>query len=249
MNEIPWEAPGTAGAGPATAKNSVVVWSEGTAPQQVYPNDINAAIAEGLRAAEAMRDWDVVVANLGDAEQGLPDDVLARADVLIWWGHTKHEQVSDALAARIDQRVRDGGMGFIALHSAHFSKPNILLMGTACSFAAYVCDIKETLIKVSAADHPIAHGVAAEFTLGNEERYSDPYVVPPAEATPFAGTHVHNNGTREDGLQGYCWTVGNGRCFYFQAGHETRPIFFHPEVRKILANAVHWAARQSATSE
>ena len=29
------------------AKRRVVVWSEGTAPKSVYPNDINAAIATG----------------------------------------------------------------------------------------------------------------------------------------------------------------------------------------------------------
>ena len=31
----------------AAANRCVVVWSEGTAPKEVYPNDINGAIAEG----------------------------------------------------------------------------------------------------------------------------------------------------------------------------------------------------------
>lgn len=227
----------------AAPGKTVVVWSEGTAPSDVYPHDINTAIAEGLRASEETKDWEVVIANLSDPDQGLPDALLARADVLIWWGHQKHEQVADTLAARIESRVSDDGMGFIALHSAHFSKPNKLLMGTPCSFAAYVCDNRETVIKVSAAGHPIAKGVAREFTIEDEERYSDPYAVPPAAATPFGGTHVHNDGVREEGIQGYCWTVCQGKVFYFQAGHESRPIFFQPEIRKILANAVNWAAK------
>ncbi len=225
------------------AKKTVVVWSEGTAPAVIYPNDINAAIADGLRESAAMTIWDVVLANLTDPEQGLPDHLLAKADVLVWWGHERHAEVSDELAARIAKRVRAEGMGFIALHSAHFSKPNRLLMGTPCSFAAYVCDNRETVIRVSEAGHPIATGVASEFTIGNEERYSDPYAVPPAAATPFCGTHVHQDGTREESIQGYCWTVGQGNYFYFQAGHETSPIYFHPEVRKILANAVNWAVK------
>jgi len=37
------------------------------------------------------------------------------------------------------------------------------------------------------------------------------------------------------------WTLDKGRFFYFQPGHETNPIFFNEEVRKIMANAVIWA--------
>ena len=72
---------------------TVVVWSEGTAPKNVYPNDINGAIAEGLK--KSLTGWDVVVANLSDADQGLPDSLLAKCDVLIWWGHQRHKNVKD----------------------------------------------------------------------------------------------------------------------------------------------------------
>ncbi|MCX6874561.1 MAG: ThuA domain-containing protein [Verrucomicrobia bacterium] len=235
---------GVAGGCMAAPQKTVVVWSEGTAPTNVYPNDINAVIAAGLRAAAEMKDWNVVVANLSDPEQGLPDTLLAKTDVLVWWGHKKHGEVKDELASKIAKRVKEEGMGFIALHSAHFAKPNKLLMGTACTFAAYVSDNKETVIKVTAAEHPIAKGVAKEFTIENEERYSDPYAVPPTTATPLGGTHLHKDGVKEESIQGYCWTVGKGNYFYFQAGHETNPIYFQPEIRKIMANAVLWAARK-----
>jgi trehalose utilization protein len=227
----------------AAPKKTVVVWSEGTAPLNVYPKDINTAIADGLRESPDMKDWDVVVANLSDPEQGLPDALLAKADVLVWWGHKKHGDVKDALVDKIEKRVKAEGMGFIALHSAHFAKPNKRLMGTPCTFAAYVCDNKETVIKV-AAEHPITKGVAKEFTIANEERYSDPYAVPPTAAAPLGGTHIHADGVKEESIQGYCWTVGQARYFYFQAGHETNPIYFQPEIRKIMANAVRWAARE-----
>jgi len=235
---------GMAGVNLAAPKKTVVVWSEGTAPKNIYQNDINAAIADGLRASEQMKDWDVVVANLSDPEQGLPDALLAKADVLVWWGHKKHGVVKDELVNKITKRVKEEGMGFIALHSSHFAKPNKALMGTACTFAAYVTDNKETVVKVTAANHPIAKGVAKEFTIENEERYSDPYAVPPAAATPFGGTHIHKDGTKEESTQGYCWTVGKGNYFYLQAGHETNPIYFQPEIRKIMANAVNWAAKK-----
>lgn len=230
-------------AGWAGPKKTVVVWSEGTAPKGVYPNDINGAIAEGLKASDEMKDWEVVVANLSDPDQGLPDALLARADVLVWWGHKKHGEVKDDLVGKIERRVKEDGMGFIALHSAHFAKPNKRLMGTACSFAAYKGDNKDTVVKV-AGDHPIAKGVAREFSVANDERYSDPYAVPPTDDVPFVGTHVHKDGANEACKLGYCWNVGKARYFYFQLGHETNPIYFQPEVRKIMANAVVWAAKK-----
>ncbi|MEI7900482.1 MAG: ThuA domain-containing protein [bacterium] len=235
---------GGAVCGVAAPKKTVVVWSEGTAPKNVYSNDINTAIAEGLRASEEMKGWDVVVASLSDPDQGLPDALLAKADVLVWWGHKKHGEVKDELVNKIEKRVKEEGMGFIALHSAHFAKPNKRLMGTPCSFAAYVGDNKETVVKVAMPDHLIAKGVAKEFTVANDERYSDPYAVPSTDAVPFVGIQVHKDGVKEDAKMGFCWNVGKARYFYLQLGHETNPIYFQPEIRKIMANAVIWAAKK-----
>jgi len=226
----------------AAPKKTVVVWSEGTAPKNVYPNDINGAIAEGLRASDQMKEWDVVVASLGDPEQGLPEALLAKADVLVWWGHKKHGEVKDELVNKIEKRVKEEGMGFIALHSAHFAKPNKRLMGTPCTFAAYKGDNKETVVKVAMPDHAIVKGVKAEFAVANDERYSDPYAVPPTDQVPWTGVQVHKDGVREDAKMGFCWNVGKARYFYLQLGHETNPIYFDAEIRKIMANAVIWAA-------
>jgi trehalose utilization protein len=41
---------------------------------------------------------------------------------------------------------------------------------------------------------------------------------------------------------GCCWERGHGRIFYFSPGHETYPVYYHPQIRRVLANAVHWAA-------
>jgi len=235
-----WMA-GVAVCGMAQTKKTVVVWSEGTAPKNVYPNDINGAIAEGLKASDQMKAWDVVVANLSDPEQGLTDALLAKADVLVWWGHKKHGDVKDELVNKIEKRVKEEGMGFIALHSAHFAKPNKRLMGTPCTFAAYKGDNKETVVKVAMPDHQIAKGVKAEFTVANDERYSDPYAVPPTDQMPLVGVQIHKDGVREDAKMGFCWNVGKARYFYLQLGHETNPIYFDAEIRKIMANAVIWA--------
>ena len=220
-------------------KRCVVVWSEGTAPTNVYPDDINGAVAEGLAC---LKGWEVVVAGIDDPDQGLPDELLNRADVLIWWGHKKHGNVEDTLVDRIEKRVKDDGMGFIALHSSHFAKPNKRLMGTRCSFSAYKTDSTTLKVTVADATHPIAKGIPAEFTVNHDERYSDPYVVPEADAIVFDGVATLKNGQEDPSHQGYCWTIGKGRMFYFQPGHETNPIFYDENIRKIMANAVNWAA-------
>jgi trehalose utilization protein len=222
----------------ANATRCVVVWSEGTAPKKVYPNDINTAIAEGLKELQG---WEVVVANLSDPDQGLPDKVLNRADVLIWWGHQKHDQVKNELVDKIVKRVKEDGMGFISLHSSHFAKPNKKLMGTACSWGAYVGDSITLKVTVKSPEHPIAKDVK-EFTLEHSERYSDPYAVPKPQAVVFEGVATLKDGKTDPSQQGLAWEVGKGKMFYFQPGHETNPVFFDPNIRRIIANAVQWAA-------
>ncbi len=244
-----------AGNSMAAEKRCVVVWSEGTAPKNVYPKDINSAVAEGLTD---LKDWEVVVANLSDPDQGLPDSLLNRADVLIWWGHKKHGDVKDALADKIVKRVTDGDMGFIGLHSAHFSKPNIKLMsveptkqelldvvqpkGRVAAWGAYKGDSKSLKVTTKDPSHPIAKGVPAEFTIDQSERYNDPYAVPQPSAVIFSGVYTLNDGSTSPVTPGMCWNVGKGRMFYFQAGHETNPTFFDANVRKIISNAVLWTA-------
>ena len=60
----------------------------------LYPQGIHHTIAEGLRAAGL---GEVETAVLEQSEHGLSADVLARTDVLLWWGHMAHDQVHDAV--------------------------------------------------------------------------------------------------------------------------------------------------------
>ncbi|MCP4644545.1 MAG: trehalose utilization protein ThuA [bacterium] len=220
------------------ATRCVAVWSEKTAPRKLYPNDINTAIAEGL---EPLKDWEVVVASIADPDMGLPDELLQRCDVLVWWGHKKHGLVDDALVEKVVKRVREDGMGFISLHSAHYAKPNRVLMDSPCSWGAYEKDTTTLDVTVTEPDHPIAKGVK-NFTIAHSERYSEPYAVPKPEAVPFEGVHTLTDGSKDPSRVGLCWTIGKGKFFYFQAGHETDPVYFDENVRLIMRNAVEWAA-------
>ena len=93
----------------------------------IYPDGMHAVIAEALREA-----WlEARTATLDEPEHGLSAEVLAATDVLTWWGHQAHAEVSDEIVARVHERVLDG-MGLIVLHSGHFSKIFKKLMGTTC---------------------------------------------------------------------------------------------------------------------
>jgi trehalose utilization protein len=222
----------------AKPKRVVVVWCEGTAPKKVYPNEINGAIAEGLAKLDG---WEVVKAGLADADQGLPDDLLKKCDVLIWWGHQKHGQVKDELVDKIVKRVKEEGMGFLSLHSSHFAKPNRKLMGTACSWKAYKGDSTKAKVVVKDAKHPIAEGIK-DFEIDHSERYTEPYAVPEPKTVVFGGGHTVKDGSFDEARIGMCWEIGKGKFFYLHLGHETNPIFMDENVKKIMANAVKWAA-------
>jgi trehalose utilization protein len=224
----------------AATQRRVVVWSEGTAPDdKAYPKDINTAIADGLR--KKLDGWVIETASLNDPEQGCSEASLPKCDVLIWWGHKKHGDVKDEYVARIVKRVKEEGMGFIGVHSAHFAKPNRRLMGTECSWAAYENDGCKCKVVIKDKTHPIVHGVN-EFTLPQIERYSEPYKVPTPESVPLDGVYVYPDGKEEPTRLGLCWTIGRGRMFYFVPGHETYHDFYIDEVQQIMANAVNWAA-------
>jgi trehalose utilization protein len=120
---------------------------------------------------------------LQEAEHGLTEARLAETDVLTWWGHKAHGEVSDEVVARVQKRVLEG-MGLIVLHSGHFSKIFKRLMGTTCSLTWREADEKERLW-VCNPGHPIAQGIGPYFELPREEMYGEPFGVPPPEEQVF----------------------------------------------------------------
>lgn len=55
-----------------------------------------------------------------------------------------------------------------------------------------------------------------------------------AFVSSFAGGEVFRSGVTD--------RRGRGRVFYFSPGDEAYPVYRHPQVRRVLANAVLWAA-------
>jgi trehalose utilization protein len=216
----------------------VTVWNENRHEKShpevaaVYPKGIHNAIAEGLSEAG----FAVRTATLDEPEHGLTEAVLAETDVLTWWGHMAHGDVSDEIVERVQARVLDG-MGLIVLHSGHFSKIFKKLMGTTCNLKWREADENERLW-VAAPGHPIAAGLNEWIDLPKEEMYGEFFDIPHPEALVFISWFKGGEVFRS----GCCYTRGKGRIFYFRPGHETYPTYYNPEIRKVMANAAAWAA-------
>ncbi|HEX8598573.1 MAG TPA: ThuA domain-containing protein [Chloroflexia bacterium] len=218
----------------------VTVWNEFRHEQNpthparaIYPEGIHEAIAAGLREHS---DLEVRTATLDEPEQGLPADVLESTDVLLWWGHAAHDEVSDELVTQVQQRVLEG-MGLIVLHSGHYSKIFKRLMGTTCSLKWREGDDHERIWVVEPG-HPIAEGLSEYIDVGHEEMYGERFDIPAPDTLVmvswFTGGEVFRSGC--------CYTRGMGKIFYFRPGHESFPTYFHADVRRVLVNGIRWAA-------
>lgn len=219
-------------------KINVVIWNEfrhekiKEAVKAIYPNGLHAVIKEFLDVND---DMEVTLAALDDPDQGLPDELLNKTDVLIWWGHMAHGEVNDELVKKIQTRVYMG-MGFIALHSGHHSKPFKAIVGTNGNLS-WGRNQKEIIWNMM-PQHPIAKGIPDHFLIEEEELYCEPFYIPQPDALVFGAWY-------EDGYifrSGCCFLRGAGKVFYFQPGHETCRSFYNPYVQQIITNGVRWAA-------
>jgi trehalose utilization protein len=232
----------------AAQRIQVLAWSERSEPADIYPTGINGAFADIFAT---QRGVNVTVANLLDPDQGLSEEALAKTDVLVWFGHHNHADVSDEAVERVVRHVTERGMGFLALHSAHASRPfqelmrvkaveaNVPLDGRIGRWAAVRNEGKSEQIRVLMPGHPIARGIEP-FPIPETEMYVNPLNAPPPDAKVFEGSW---EGGEQHGSDGLVWLVGRGKVFYFRPGHETRPIYLQPEVQQILRNAIPWLAK------
>ena len=208
--------------------------------QAVYPDGMHtvmqSAIEEGLG-----NDVKVTTATLDEPDHGLSDDLLANTDVMTWWGHSAHKEVKDEIVDKVVQRVYEG-MGLVVLHSGHYSKPFKRLMGTTCSLKWREAAERERLWCVNPG-HPIADGLEQDyFELDHTEMYGELFDIPTPDELVFVSWFEGGEVFRS----GCCWTRGKGKIFYFRPGHETFPIYYNKDVRRVLANGVQYVAPRSS---
>ena len=215
------------------------VWGENVHEREnavvsgIYPKGMHGCIAEALNADPEIT---ATTATLDQPEHGLTVERLAETDVLTWWGHRAHGQVSDAIVERVAERVWEG-MGLIVLHSAHFSKIFKRLMGTPCSLKWREAGEKERVWVIN-RNHPIARGLSESFVVEQTEMYGEPFTIPEPMETVFISWYDGGEVFRS----GVTYQRGGGRIFYFSPGHEVYPIYHDANVQSVLRNAVRWAA-------
>ena len=219
-------------------KIRVTVWNEyrheRSVPSvaEIYPKGIHGCIGDFLSECD---DVEVRLACLDDPDHGIPNEVLDNTDVLIWWGHMHHGDVRDDRVDYIVQRVYNG-MGFIACHSAHHSKPFKRIVG-ATGNLSWGDEFHEIMWNLKPS-HPIAAGIPDKFELESEELYAEPFYIPNPDDLIFGAWYPTGHIFRA----GCTFTRGLGKIFYFQPGHETCRSFHDKNVQRVIKNAVHWAA-------
>ncbi|MBC7725547.1 MAG: ThuA domain-containing protein [Burkholderiaceae bacterium] len=219
---------------------SVIVWGENRHEQtepsiaQRYPLGMHGAIRQGIEQNLGARAL-VTTATLDDPEHGLTEERLAAADVLIWWGHAAHEEVADEIVERVHRHVL-AGLGLIVLHSGHFSKIFRALMGTSCALR-WRGETDRELVWTVDPTHPITRGIPHPLVIESQEMYGEFFDIPAPDElvfiSSFSGGEVFRSGCT--------WRRGHGRIFFFSPGDQEYPVYFQPEVRRAIANAVEWA--------
>jgi len=216
----------------------VTVWNEFVHERElpeiraVYPEGIHGCLRRFL---EKEQDITVRCATLDMPNQGITKTLLDNTDVLIWWSHARQDDITDETVRLVREAVHSG-MGLIALHSAHFSRIMRDLMGTTMTLHWRHGD-REKLWCI-APTHPIAQGVPACIDIPEEEMYGECFDIPKPEEIIFIGWFAGGEVFRS----GVTFTRGRGKIFYFQPGHEEAPVYEHPDIQKIITNAVRWAA-------
>jgi trehalose utilization protein len=221
----------------------ITVWNENaheTRGDEVvlghYPDGIHAAIAAGLAAEFGGADDTIRTATLQEPEHGLTEEVLADTDVLLWWGHIAHGDVADDVVERVHQHVL-AGMGLLVLHSGHYSKIFQRLTGTTNSLLWRNAAERELVWTIDHT-HPITQGVPDPIVIPQQEMYGEPFDIPVPDELLFVSSFTGGEVFRS----GVTYTRGLGRIFYFSRGDQEYPVYHQPEIQKVLANGVRWAA-------
>ncbi|GAB12908.1 hypothetical protein ARGLB_028_00330 [Arthrobacter globiformis NBRC 12137] len=218
----------------------VTVWGENRHEQhqphvaEIYPDGMHNTIREGIEENLGPR-AEVATVTLDDPEHGLTEDRLRNTDVLVWWGHAAHGEVTDEVAERVHRHVL-AGMGLVVLHSGHWSKIFGKLMGTTCTLR-WRSERDREIVWTVDPTHPIAQGVPHPFIIPEQEMYGEHFDIPAPDELIFLSTFSGGEVFRS----GCTFKRGYGKIFFFSPGDQDYPVYHHKDVRRVIANGVEWA--------
>ena len=219
----------------------VTVWNEfvherrDDSVRAIYPDGMHRVVGAALERHLGSA-VDVRYATLDQPDHGLGGTVLEETDVLTWWGHIAHDQVSDEVVERVVANVLEG-MGLLVMHSSHYSKVFRRLMGTECLLRWRNEDDRELVWSVNPG-HPICKDVPSPIIIPRQEMYGEFFEIPPPDElvfiSSFSGGEVFRSGC--------CFVRGHGRIFYFSPGDQEYAVYHNEAVLRVLANGVRWCA-------
>ena len=221
-------------------KIRVTVWNENLDehrhPETLkrYPGGLHCYIPEYLN-----REPDIVARGVTfqDEDFGVPDSVLDDTDVMVLYSHMAQDMVSDERAEAVVDRVANRGMGLILLHSAISMKAVRRLLGPG-GFTGYREVGEKERVWVTKPAHPIAEGLPPYFEFPQSEVYLEPGSLAREDDLIFISWYQGGAAART----GMTWQHGDGKIFWFSPGHLTFDIMNTDIHKKIILNAIRWAA-------
>ena len=109
------------------------------------------------------------------------------------------------------------------------------LMGTTCTLRLRSEQDRELVWTVDAT-HPIAQGVLNPIIIDAQEMYGETFNIPAPDELIFISFFTGGEVFRS----GCTFHRGPGKIF-FSPGDQDDPVYYHPDVRKVIANGVAWA--------
>jgi trehalose utilization protein len=217
----------------------VLVWGENRHEQiephvaAIYPDGMHNTIAAGI--AENLGDRaEVITTTLDEPEHGLTEEVVDDLDVLVWWGHAAHGEVADEVVERVHRHVLSG-LGLVVLHSGHWSKIFGRLMGTTCTLR-WRSEQDRELVWTVDPTHPITEGVPNPIIIDAQEMYGETFDIPAPDELIFISSFTGGEVFRS----GCTFRRGHGKIFFFSPGDQDYPVYYHSDVRRVIANGVAW---------
>ena len=141
------------------------------------------------------------------------------------------------MVERVHQRVL-AGMGLLVLHSG----PLLQDLQAADGHLVRAGLAQRRTTPSSSGPwrpgHPIAEGVPHPIRIPQQEMYGEYFDIPEPDELVFISSFTGGEVFRS----GCTFRRGRGRIFYFSPGDQDFPVYHHPDVQRVLANAVRWAA-------
>jgi trehalose utilization protein len=76
------------------------------------------------------------------------------------------------------------------------------------------------------------------IVIPRQEMYGEPFDIPTPDELLFVSSFTGGEVFRS----GVTYRRGLGRIFYFSPGDQEYPVYHQPEIQRVLANGVRWAA-------